>query len=795
MKFSYHWLKELSGTKKSAEQVAKLLITHAFEVESVEKYPHGLENVVIGKVIETAPHPNADRLKVTEVEVGRGDVRRIVCGAPNVAAGQTVAVALPGARLPGGIEIQETIIREVASSGMICSARELGLGDAHEGILALPDEAPVGAVFAKYFGLEDVILDIKILPDRGSDALAYQGLAREIAALDGHAPRFVEKASRSIRFPAYNRAPKVALEDKAACLRYLGIAFTNVRVTESPLWLQIRLMLSGLRPINNIVDATNYLMLLTGQPMHAFDGRKLAPGIVVRKAKKNEKLALLSGETVKLAPDDLVIADAKQALALAGVMGGVASAISDTTTELFLEIANFDGSSVRRTRIRHRLPTDASYRFERGLDPNLVDDAAREAATLIATLSGARVTGLRDAYPKPLKPWRIRLPLARVESVLGIRLPLFEVVQYLALQGLKVRKVADQKALDVTVPTRRPDLRDEWDLIEEIGRMRGYDKILPVAQSLPLAPVEPNRDKRFERRVKQWLTDAGQDEVMTYSFYGEREQAAARLPLDSHLELENPLNPEQRLLRLSLAPLLLRKTRENLRSFPVIDCFEWGSVFSANGKKKEPLEKKMLALASVLKDRGADGTTLFALKGRVEALCEALHIPDVVSEALPGSDPDPFSMILHPTRAAVVKSGDRILGRLGELHPRVSAAFGLDARVAVGEFDGATLLAASREEGVFIPLPKYPYAVRDLSLIFPQAVTVGEAEALLDEVGAPLLVRHELFDIYGQGDEKSLAFHLSFGAADRTLKSEEMDQTFERIVTAAGERFGARLRL
>ncbi len=803
MKYSYRILKELSGTKKSAPQLAKLLMAHAFEVEGIEKFTAGIDDVVIGRVVTLVQHPDADKLRVAEVEVGKKDIRTIVCGAPNIVAGQLVVVALPGVTLPGGIEIKVAKLRGVESNGMICSAKELGLGDDHSGILVLPEDAPVGASFVKYVGLDDNIIEVKILPDRGSDALAYQGLAREIAALDGYAPHFGEKSLKPVRVPSYNRAPKVVIADKIGCPRYAGILLRDVTVGESPLWLKVRLIVSGLRPINNIVDVTNYLMLLTGQPMHAFDADKISGVLTIRRAKKNEKLVLLSGDVKKLTIDDLVIADTKQALALAGVMGGHSSAVTSETKNIFLEVANFEGSSIRRTNNRHAVPTDASYRFERSLDPNLVGEALREAAALLPSLCGGKIMGVRDVYPKEVMPWKIMLSLDRVEHVIGVKLPLFQVVQHLALLGLKVKKVASEDILSVTVPSRRPDLRDEWDLIEEIGRMHGYDGIKASAPLLPLSARPKNPVKLLERHAKHALAAAGFDELMTYSFYGDKEIATTRLPLPRHLELENPLSPDQKYLRLTLLPLHLRKAAENGRHIESFDCFEWGRVFRKDEKTKRPLEEGALVLLSLVskkQENGASsktGEAFFTLKGKVFAFLQSLHID---TDTLTLEQPEqyreeiPALQMLHPTRSACLVVKGKVVGVLGELHPEVAKAFGLDARVAVCEFFTTELLAMVRTETLFAPLQKFPFARRDISLTFPRVMTVGAVERLLSEAGAPLLQKSELFDIYTKDDEKSFAFHLSFGAADRTLSSAEMDAAFDRIVALAGTN-GGRLRV
>jgi len=796
MKYSYRWIKELSGTKKSAEQLARLLLTHAFEVESIQKFSLGIEGVIIGKVVGLQRHPNADKLRVAEVELSKKDTRTIVCGAPNIAQGQKVVVALPGVKLPGGIEIKVATLRGVESNGMICSEKELGLGNSHDGILVLSEDAPIGASFVKFAGLDDTVLDIKILPDRGSDALAYQGLAREIAALDGNAPSIVEKGKKKISIPSYNRAPKVVVASKKECPRYVGLSFKEVAVKESPLWLRSRLMVSGLRPINTIVDATNYLMLLSGQPMHAFDADKLQGVISVRHAKKNEKIKILNGETLKLTTEDIVIADSKRAVALAGVMGGLETSVTEKTTNIFLEIANFDGPTIRRTKNRYNLSTDASYRYERNLDPNLPTEAAQEAAQLISSITGGKLVGMRDVYPKKALSKKIELSLDRVENVLGSKLPLFEVVQHLALLGLGVKKVANEKRLTVTVPTRRPDLKDEWDLIEEIGRMHGYEKVLPVAPLLPLLPAEINELKRFERKTKEYLAGAGFDEIMTYSFYGEKEITAARLPKDHHLEIENPLSPDQKYLAMTSAPLMLRKIADNMRHFDHFDIFDWSSAFAVHPKTKDPVEVKSLGLYCVLSEKSEKGAAFYAMKGKVEALIEALSIK---KESIKYVSPEKFSHIpvlamLHPTRSVCIEAEGKIIGIMGEFHPEVLRNFGLESRVAMAGFVAEELMSFQNKEILFAPVQKFPYALRDISLTFPKTVTAGAIEALLVEGGAPLLQKHELFDIYEQGEEKSFAFHLSFGAPDRTLSSAEMDEAFDRIVSLAGERMNGRLR-
>lgn len=790
MKYSYNWLKELSGTRKSPEQLAKLLMMRAFEVEEVVRYLHGLETVVIGRVESLKKHPNADRLRVAQVRVGKDQVQQIVCGAPNIEEGQMVAVILPGNTLPDGTEIQEVKLRDVMSRGMICSPKELGLGESHAGILVLPENAPMGAYFAKHYGFDDSILDIKILPDRGGDALSHEGMAREIAALDGYAPRFTEGERKRLKIPSYNRAPKVTIQDKKACSRYSGLLIKGVTVGESPLWLQTKLIVLGMKPKNVIVDITNYLMMLTGQPVHAFDADKIEGGIVVRRAKKNEKLKLLTGETIKMQVTDIVIADNKRALALAGVMGGLGSAVTDKTTNIFVEVAVFDGTSIRKTKQLHNLPTDASYRFERGVSVELASEVLPMAANLYVEYAFGKLLGMRDVRVTEVKLHKILLSEQLVEDVLGVRVPLFEIVRLLALLGLKVKKKADKAVLEVTIPERRTDLIDAWNLIEEIGRMRGYDKIPAVAPLLPLTLKEAESSRTREYESKRAATLLGFDEVMTYSFYGEKDIQASKLDQGTHATLESPLSPEYTYLRQSLLPLLLRKTKDNLRHFDHFSLFEIGNIFLLP-PKKVLTEWQEIAFVEVAKPKTAE-QTFFILKEKVVAYLESLGIGDI--EIVP-LEMDEDVNFLHPTRRADITLSGVVVGTLGEIHPTISKNFALpEGKIAVASLRFDELQHARRKSFVFEPLQKFPFATRDITLWFPDKVTALEVRQVVSDGGGTLLRESELFDIYAKDGEKSYSFHLSFGASDRTLTTQEMDISFDTIVTLAKERHDGYIR-
>lgn len=758
---------------------------HAFEVESVEKYVHGLDDVYIGLVESKKKHPNADRLNITEVNVGRLGTYQIVCGAPNVEAGQKVAVVLPGAKLPGDFLIEAREIRGVKSSGMICSEAELGLGEGHAGILVLPANAPVGALFAKHFGIDDSILDIKILPDRAGDALSYHGVAREIAALDGYAPQFSDIEKKKLRIPSYNRAPKVAIADKQGCSRYLGLYFENVKNEDSPLWLKIRLLLSGLRPKNAVVDITNYLMLLTGQPVHAFDADKLVKGITVRKAKKGEKLKILTGETIKLDTHDVVIADTQGPVALAGVMGGSRTAVTSKTKYVFLEIASFDALSVRKTRTRHRLFTDASYRYERGLDNNLPKEVAMEAVELFQDLTGAKLLGMRDEKIGTFTKTRhIKLGLERVSGILGSKIPLFEVVQYLALLGLKVKTLSDRKTLDVTIPTRRKDLVDEWNLIEEVARMRGYDKVLAEAPKLPLTLSETTNFYQFEDQIKDFWAARGGTEVLTYSFLSPREGQVLGANYKMY-SLTNALNPEESILRPSLLPGLIKALFNNVRTQSSLRFFEVGNIFWKG--KSAPTEQTTLAWVHTAPSTDGSASFLTA-KSELESFFAVFGVPERRYEIVK-------SPIFETGLAAAVFIGKHKVAEVGVISRNFSELYSKHSVAIMGAeiFLEPLQQLLAEQEFVFQPISRFPVATRDISLAVSKNVTAEKIERIFKKHGAPLLRSFSLFDVFEKNESKRFGYHLTFGLQDRTITSAEVEEAFQKIVEGAEADLGASL--
>jgi phenylalanyl-tRNA synthetase beta chain len=725
---------------------------------------------VIGLVHSVEKHPNADKLNVAQVETEAGSKRQIVCGAPNLAEGQKVAVALPGAKLPGGIEIKESKIRDVESQGMICSEKELGFGEGHAGILVLPEDAPIGVSFVEYAELEDSILDIKVLADRGADALSYRGLAREIAALEGRIlssevgalPDVVEH-SIEIKLPS----PK--------CFRYAGLLFEGVRAGSLPLSLRSFLLRNDLRLISAPVDITNFFLLEYGQPMHAFDADKIEGKIVVRQAKDGEVLELLNGTTIKLHQEDLVIADEKEVLALAGVMGGMSSSVTERTTRIFLEIAIFDAVSVRRTRVRHNLATDASYRYERGIDPNMPGETFARAAALFAEFTGARIVGMTDVYPDKVTEKTVSLPIGLAEKVLGVQVKEDFIKSCLTAHGCDVSEQGE--VFHVTIPTRRRDLSDEWNLVEEIGRTFGYENIPSIAPVSKLSLPEGNKEKSFERSMKQYLTSTGFDEVMSYSFYGPSDVERFGLNPENHLRVENPLSPELSLMRSSVLSTLIMKAKENLRYTDIFQCFEFGSAYTRSAGDSVHEEKQIAVIFS----DGKNVSPFPLLKGKVESLLHFARAGEITFEPLMEGD-----HLWHPTRSARIMVDGNHIGTIGEIAPFFLSKWGVKRRLAAAEFSVPLLSAHFESVSTIESLPKFPFVSRDISLFVPEKkMTVAELQKTLRTAGAPLLRSIELFDRFEKEDGISLAFHLTFGSLDRTHTLEEVEEIFSRMVSAA----------
>lgn len=761
----------------------------SFEVENLEKIGGNLDGVVVGKILEIKKHPNADKLRIAKVDVGKE--MEVVCGAPNIEVGQKVAVALLGTKLPNGMVMKEVEIRGIKSCGMICAEDELGIGNNHSGILVLDPKSKIGSPLTKELSLEDYTFEIKVLPDRAHDAQSYVGVAREIVALEN---RQLDYDFDGLILPS-KKTKNISIEIKAKelCPRYIGAVMENIEIKESPIWMKNRLLSSGIRPINNIVDATNYVMLELGQPLHAFDAQEISgKKIIIRKAKKGEKITLLDESIKELAEDDLIIADENKALAIAGIMGGQHSGINEKTKTIVLESANFKAISIRKTRTNLNIKTDASDRFEKDIDPNLAEKAMVRLIEIIEHIAGGKLDGIVDIYPKKKKPWTIKLDLESVDKLLGEKVPHGESKKILMLLGFQVKMLGRQML--VTIPTFRIDVKTQEDLIEEIGRIYGYEKIKPIAPLVPINPAPVNEKLSFVRGLKNSMITQGFSEVCNYSFYSEHDADSAKIRSIKHLKLENPMNPDQALMRISLIPNLLKNIRENLKNFKEFNIFEIGNVYHPS-QAVLPEEKTMLTGAVVLEKKSSEeenqdkrhASIFFEAKSQADGILGQLGVLDHYYDDFKVDFAETSAALWHESRSAEIKiegTGETV-GFIGEINPLVLERFGLRTRVAMFEFDLQKMQAISQQEREYAPVNKYPLVVRDVSLVAGKDVRVDNILRTIQKAGGNLVLDVDLFDAIDFADNtSSFAFHIIFSAEDRTLTGKEIDDAMNSIMSS-----------
>ncbi len=769
MKYSYNWLKELSGTKLSPEKMADLLMMHSFELEEILAAETGIERVVVGEIKAIKKHPNADRLQLVKVNIGKQTLD-IVCGATNIANGQKVPVALDGAKLLSGIAIKETEIRGVKSKGMLCSEKDMGIGEDHEGIMILPSKAKVGEGLGAYLGLNDVQIQLDVLANRGHDALSHVGMAREICVLESKKMKynfgtFAKKNSKEAKFG-------IKIKDPKLCRRYIGTLIEGIDVAPSPEWIQTRLKICGIRPINNVVDITNYVMLETGQPLHAFDSKKTTGNIVVRRAKKGEVVKLLDEKEYRLKENDLVIADSKKALALAGVMGGFESSISNDTSSIILESANFDPVNVRKTRVEFGLNTESSYRFERDIDPNLAEIAMARAIDLIKKFGGknTKIASTADIYPKKINPWRIRLKLAYADKLLGEKVPPIKIKTILENLGMSVKSGA--KYFDVEIPTIRLDLKTQEDLIEEIGRIYGYENISAKAPCIELQAPIRNEKRILEDKLRDILIGSGFSEMLNYSFYSKDDIEKCGLGIEGHFEVANPMNPDQQYMRRSMIPNLLKNIELNLKNFDKINIFEIGRKYR-DEKKSSPTEISILA--GVIADVKNENS-FFNLKGAVEALLENLGCVSKYEIH------KPKYTAWHAGRVAEIFINGKQIGKIGEINPSVCKKYGISSRVALFGIGIEKLLELVAKEKEYKSISKFPSVKRDISMYVGEKTKYADIESKIYNSGGKLVLGVELFDIFEKEGEKSMALRIEIGSREKTLTSEEIDGVTKKII-------------
>lgn len=798
------WLREFVDFDLSALELADLLTDGGLEVEAVENRLTGLTKVVTAKVLSVEPHPDADRLRLAVVECG-GQSQTVVCGAPNLEAGMISPLAQVGAVLGDGeFEIKAAKIRGVESLGMLCSERDLGLSDDHGGIMALASDLAPGLALAEALNLETEVLEIGVTPNRG-DALSILGVARDVAALLDLPLSMPSHEPHEAGDPIEGQAT-VELIDTKGCPRYAARLLKGIAIAPSPLWMRDRLMACGVRPINNVVDVTNYVLMEMGQPLHAFDFKRLAGGkIVVRLAQPGEKFHTLDGQERPLSEDTLMICDGQGSVAVAGVMGGLNSEVEDNTTEVLIESAFFDPISVRRTSKRLGLSTEASYRFERGMDLEGCARACGRAALLMAQLTGAAVApGIIDAYPVPYQAPRLELSIKRTAAYLGIPLTRDEVVAPLKRLGIEVEAGQDDDHIVARPPAARTDLERPVDLTEEVARMKGYNNI-PAAMPKASLSAKPRAwQQRLRARARDAMAAQGLDEAITYSFaHPDAVEHLGLQPDDPRrrvVKLMNPLSEDLSQLRTSLLPGLLQAAQHNLaHRVADVALFEVGKAFIK--RDDEPLPWEPTRLAAVIANLAQptswwDGevpVSLSHIKGVVEYLAESLDL-DELSFELPAEAP-PY---LDPAQWCQVTLGGQLLGELGRLSSAAAKAFDIERPTYLMDLDFDLLTAQAPRSKSFTRLPRYPEVVRDVALILDEAVPAGQILALARSADDPWLVAVEVFDLYrgkplAKG-EKSLGLRFTYRSEERTLTEEEVTPGYDALLKNLMTSFSATLR-
>ncbi len=791
MKLPYSWLKELSGADWSIEEMEDRLTRSgtAGVAQRIER--EHFDHVVVGRISKLDRHPDADKLLVAEVDTG-GASHTVICGAPNCAVGQKVVMALPGARLKGEFEIKEIKMRGVKSAGMICAEDELGLSDDHSGIIVLDEDAPLGKPVYDYLDLGDAVFNFEITPNR-PDCLSAIGVAREIAVLDGREfhPAFDPPAESNRKASDYI---KVTIDDPDACPRYTARIIDGVTIGQSPWWMRKRLMDCGVRPINTIVDITNFVMLETGHPLHAFDYDRFgSKEVVVRRAAAGEKFTTLDGKDHVLDDTILLITNGKTGVAAAGVMGGLDSEVEDNTKTILLEAAYFHPGTIRRSARKLGLSSESSYRFERGIDPNGVIGAADRAAALMAELAGGEVlSGVVDNYAKKITPVTIDLRPAQVNRLLGVDVDAAFIEK--TLRGLGI-EVESGDTLTTSAPTYRPDLTREVDLIEEVGRIYGLDQIPNATRNAGPLLTPIHRRDTIKDDLRRILTGLGFDETLTTGMGNRAKMEAvdATVPL---IEITNPMSDEFMVMRARMLYSLLLSAGNNIRHRNMdLNIFELGRVF----RKNSPFPDELVTLGVFMTGkpeasswkRESDPVDLFDIKGVVQAVVEGLGLGEITLE--PEKSPGYI-----PLRSYRIMISGVMIGHMGQVDKKTAKLFDVKQGCFAAEIDCAQLIACEGGVAQLVPLPKFPASSRDIALVVDNGVKAEDIQASIRQTGGDLVESVALFDIF-TGDpvpegKKSLAYAIQFRSPEKTLEDEEVDRVYKQIVAGLEKKFDARLR-
>ncbi|CAH2212386.1 phenylalanine--tRNA ligase subunit beta [Tepidibacter aestuarii] len=787
------WLRDYVDIDMNTQEFADKMTMTGSKVEKVEYFGADIEKVAVGKILEITKHPNADKLIVTKVDIG-SEVIQIVTGAKNVKEGDLIPVALVGAKLPGGIKIKKGKLRGELSQGMMCSSEELGIPfsmieeSKRDGIYVLDEEYELGADVKEVLGINDALIEFEITSNR-PDCLSILGIAREAAVTIGKELKYPNiEVKESDDVAEFN----IKIEEEDLCRRYATRIIKNVKIEASPYWMQRRLIEAGVRPINNIVDITNYVMLELGQPLHAFDLEKLGrETIVVRRAEDEEKFTTLDDVERTLDSNMLLITNGEKSVAIAGVMGGANSEVSDNTKTILLESANFDADSIRRTSKKLNLRTEASAKFEKGIDVNLVETAINRAAQLIEQLNaGTVLKGIVENYNAPVKEQKITVRPQRINKLLGENISLNQFVEILESLEFKCELIEDK--VELTVPSFRLDMVEEADVLEEVARIYGYEnipsKMLYGDNTMGLQTIE----QLFEEGIKSSLVSMGLNEILTYSFVSPRGVDKINLSKDSikrnFIKIKNPLGEETSVMRTTLLPNMLDvAARNNSRKVEEFAAFEIGNTFMPMDEIM-PVERKSICISMY-----KDSIDFFDMKGVVEELFKNIGFENY--EVLPEKNHTTF----HPGRCANIVYNDNIVGVFGELHPDVLENYDISKRGYAAEFDFELLLTYANDEKLYTPLPKYPAMTRDIALLIKDEVYVKEIEDIITKNSQGLVESFKLFDVY-KGEQieegyKSVAYSLVYRSKDNTLTDEEVNKVHENILKELSEQINANLRL
>lgn len=791
MKVPVKWLKDYVDVDIDSKDLADALTLSGSKVEEVITAGDEIQNVVTGKLMKIEPHPDAEKLVVCQLDIGEDELLQIVTGANNMKENDIVPVALHGSSLPGGVKIKKGKLRGVVSNGMMCSEEELGIAGDKEvhGLMILPEDTPVGVDIKTVLGLDNPIIDFEITSNR-PDCLSVVGIARETAATLGKKYKMPETGFTACKDKNVADFVKVEVKDEL-CRRFMARAVVDVKIEPSPQWMQERLIDAGVRPINNIVDITNFVMLELGQPMHAYDRREITSGkIVVERASQGEKFTTLDEVERELSSDVLCIKDDNKIIGIAGLMGGLDSEIKDDTTEVVFECANFDGGNIRVSAKKLGLRTEASSRFEKALDPNIVQIAIDRACYLVEKLNAGKVIeGTIDIYENPVKDKTLTVDSQWVNRFLGTEIPVEEMKQY--LDSLELYTTINGNQLEITVPTFRTDINIKEDIAEEIVRIYGYDKLPSTIINAVSERGGKNEKQHMDDTVLNTMLASGLNQSISYAFISPKAFDKINLPADSELrnvvKIKNPLGEDYSVMRTTTMPSIMESLGRNYaRNNEVARLFEIGRVYIPLKDELQPEERNILTA-------GMYGQCdYFDLKGVVENLLEVLGVKNY-SFVRESDNP-----VFHPGKTAALMIKNEKLGVLGEVHPDVCDKFGLDIPAYVAELNLDLLYSHANMNKKYKPLPKYPAVTRDIAILVDDSILVQEIQDIIMKQGGPMVEAVKLFDIY-KGEQipegkKSIAYAIVYRQENKTLTDNEVNKVHNKILKTLEFKLGAQLR-